>query len=202
MKRSLNARILAIGFLIILISITITSKKTINVSKIDNKVLRYYPTTEMTKIFKSNLQDEGFTHIVDRIEEGKVQIKQVDLLTRVVMVYDITEDYIKLIYTEEVAKDEFKDNYIQGVIPNRDDFILKVPIEVGTKWYDNIGGYFEIIKTNAMVETPTGTFETVVVRYKNDDFTVKEYYAENIGLVKIVLNNYGEYQLIQLIPRN
>lgn len=117
------------------------------------------------------------------------------------MVYDITEDYIKLIFTEEVANDEFKDNYIQDLIPNREEFILKAPVEIGTKWYDNIGGHFEIIKTNAIIETPAGNFDTVVVRYKNGDFTVKEYYAENIGLVKIVVNNYGEYQLIQVNPK-
>jgi len=114
------------------------------------------------------------------------------------MVYDISADYIKLIYTEEVANKEFKEDYIEDLIPNRMDIILKAPIEIGTNWRDDDGGIYEIIKINALADTPAGTFETLVVRYTNDDFTVKEYYAKDIGLVKIILNNYGVYELIQI----
>ena len=152
----------------------------------------------MIKIFRDEYGNKGFTQIVDKIEDDKVQIRQMDGFTRVVMVYEIREDYIKLAFTEEVGKNEFKEDYIKELNPNRNDFIIKAPIEIGTKWYDNIGGHYEIIKTDAMVETSLGKFETVVVRYRNDEFTVKEYYAKGIGLVKIVVNNFSGYQLEEI----
>jgi hypothetical protein len=192
-------RVFVFSFIIILLSISFAIKD-VNVATKDSNLLKYYPTKEMVKIFKSKSQNEGFTHIVDRIEGNKVQIKQVDLLTRVAMVYEIAENYIKLVFTEEVGNNDFKENYIQGLQPNREDYILKAPLAVGTKWYDDIGGVFEIIKTNAIVETSAGTFETLVVRYTNDDFTVKEYYSADVGLVKIILNNYAEFELVQINP--
>ena len=119
-------------------------------------------------------------------------------MTRTVLVYDVTGDSIRLVYTEEVGNDGFEKDYISNLVPNREDTILKSPVEAGTKWMDDDGGQYEIIKTKALVETNAGDFETVVVRYTNKDFTVKEYYAQDIGLVKIVVNNYGEFLLEQI----
>lgn len=165
--------------------------------EIANQIL-YFPNKKMTKIFKKDSENEGFTHIVDKIKDSKIQIKQVDLLTRVVMVYDVSDDFVKLIYTKEVGTEEFKEDYIDELIPNREDIILMSPIEVGTNWSDGDGGIYEIIKTNAIVNIPAGTFETVIVKYTNKDFTVKEYYAMNVGLVKIVVNNFSVYELVQI----
>jgi len=203
MGKKVNQKLVVwiIIFVILILVSLFATAKLINSSRGEEETIApipYYPNENMVKIFKNNSEDVGFTQIVDMVKQGKIQIKQVDLLTRVVMVYDISADYIKLIYTEEVANNEFKEDYIESLIPNRMDIVLKAPIEIGTNWEDNDGGIYEIIKINAIVDTPAGTFETVVVRYTNDDFTVKEYYAKNIGLVKIIFNNYGVYELIQI----
>lgn len=162
------------------------------------EMIKYFPNRRMTKIFKNGSENEGFTHIVDKVKGGKVQIKQVDLLTRVVMVYDVSENDIRLVYTKEVGNNEYEDDYINGLIPNRDDIVIKAPIAVGTRWVDDDEGIYEIIKTDAVVQTPAGEFDAIIVKYTNDDFTVKEYYAEGIGLIKIVVNNYGVYEVQQI----
>jgi hypothetical protein len=201
MDRLLNTRLII--WIIIVVSILFIIYGVIvkinNRSRIQQSIeLTYFPKKNMTKIFKNATENASFTHIVDKIANGKIQLKQVDLLTRTVLVYDVTGDSIRLVYTEEVGNDGFEKDYISNLVPNREDTILKSPVEAGTKWMDDDGGQYEIIKTKALVETNAGDFETVVVRYTNKDFTVKEYYAQDIGLVKIVVNNYGEFLLEQI----
>ncbi|NLL81365.1 MAG: hypothetical protein GX231_03545 [Tissierellia bacterium] len=197
MRRKTNKKILIICILLVILSIGFSRKEEIQVNE-KHKLLEYYPQKEMIKIFRDDLGNKGFTQIVDKIENNKVQIKQIDELTSVVMIYEIKEDYIKLIFTEEVGENKFKEDYIKELNPNRNDFIIKAPIKVGTKWHDNLGGYYEIIKTDAIVKTSLDEFEAIVVRYKNDDFTVKEYYSKDLGLVKIVVNNFSAYQLEEI----
>lgn len=158
--------------------------------------LNYFPYKKMKKIFKNESNNEFFIHFVDFVKEGKVHIKQVDRLSRVLMVYDIGPDSIRLVFTRELDDKSFEVDYSQALIPNRDDIILMYPVQEGTKWSDNDGGIYEIIKKNALVKTPVGTFKTVVVKYANDDFKVKEYYAKDIGLVKIVVNNFDAFELV------
>jgi len=183
---------------IVTVALTLIAVKQVKIEKEPINQSLYFPNKKMVKTFNKTPNEEGFIHIVDKIKDGRVQIKQVDSQTRVVMIYSISADSIKLIYTKELGYDDFEDDYIEDLIPNRDDFILKSPIEIGTNWSDGDGGIYEIIKTNAVVETPAGTFEAIVVRYTNDEFTVKEYYAKDIGLIKIIVNNFGEYELIQI----
>ena len=158
--------------------------------------LNYFPYKKMKKIFKNESNNEFFIHFVDLIKEGRVHIKQVDRLSRVLMVYDIGPDSIRLVFTRELDDKTFEVDYGQGLLPNRDDIILMSPVQEGTHWSDNDGGIYEIIKKNAVVKTPAGTFKTVVVKYANGDFTVKEYYAKDIGLVKIVVNNFDAFELV------
>lgn len=156
----------------------------------------YFPNTQMVKSFRGNLNNDEFTHIVDRLEDNKIQIKQINNFTKVAMVYDITNDMVRLVYTYE--EDELKDDYITNLKANRDDIIIKSPLIEGTSWVDNIRGIYRIIELNSMVKTPAGKFETLVIDYENDEFNVREYYAKDIGLVKIVINNYLVNELVDL----
>lgn len=156
----------------------------------------YFPQDQMVKTFRNQLNNEEFTHIIDKIKDNKIQIKQVDGQANVVMVYDLSDHMIRLVYTSE--EKEFKDDYISNFKANRNDIIIKSPLELGTYWTDNIGGVYEIIGTNSMVKTPAGEFETLLVEYENDGFRVREYYAKDIGLVKIVINNYLVSELVHI----
>ena len=96
MRRKTNKKILIICILLVILSIGFSRKEEIQVNE-KHKLLEYYPQKEMIKIFRDDLGNKGFTQIVDKIENNKVQIKQIDELTSVVMIYEIKEDYIKII---------------------------------------------------------------------------------------------------------
>ncbi len=163
-----------------------------NVEELQN----YFPNRTMNKIFKNESKNETFTHLVDFVKDGKVQIKQIDKLAKVVMVYILDKDAIRLVYTKNLDNKNIGIDYTQELVANRNDIIIMSPIQEGTRWWDDDGGLYEIIKKDAVVETPAGRFETLVVKYINDNFTVKEYYAEDIGLVKIVVNNFDTFELV------
>lgn len=197
-KRLNKKRISGVIFIVVLVIAWISIKFLF--ALIEDKPLsmdanNFYPDKYMVKEFIGGSENNKFSQIVENVKHGKVQIRQIDIITNVVMIYDLSPEYIKLIFTKEIDKDELNDDYIDELIPNREDFILKAPIVIGNKWYDETGGTYEIIKTDAIVDLPAGKFEAVVVKYKNDEFTVKEYYARNVGLVKIIINNYEVYEL-------
>ncbi len=159
--------------------------------------LDYFPNKAMNKVFKNEGKNEYFTHLVDYVFNGKIQIKQIDKNTKMVMVYSIEDEAIRLVFTKELDNKTFGVDYTHDLVPNRDDIIIKAPVREGTKWRDDEGGTYEIIKKDAEVMTPAGAFEAIIIKYTNDDFTVKEYYAKNIGLVKIVINNYEAFELVK-----
>lgn len=162
-----------------------------------DRPVNYFPSEQMVKTFKGNLNNDEFVQIVDRIEDGKIQIKQIDTYTKVAMVYDISKDFIRLVYSLEEIN-EFKDDYIRDLKENRHDIIIKTPLTIGTSWRDDIGGVSRIVEVGSITVTPAGKFESLIIEYKNDQFNVREYYAKDIGLVKIIINNYLVNELVNL----
>lgn len=157
----------------------------------------YFPKVEMTKEYSGGFENSGFIQIVDRFEGDKVQIKQMDTGGRLATIYQVTDDSIKLIYTEEVSESDFKDNYLTSFAPNRDEVILQEPLEIGTKWSVEDNQY-EITGTNVEITTPAGTFSTIEVTQVRDLFEVKSYYAKELGLVKRIIKDYGVDELISV----
>ena len=74
------------------------------------------------------------------------------------------------------------------------EILLKEPLEVGTKWTLPDGRRRYIADDDAEVSTPMGTYQTIQVDTKEDgesEYTIKEYYAKEIGLVKRVYESEG-----------
>lgn len=202
MKRSSRKRYIIILLMeaILIFSLLIDQKsKLVNVYNQDNSLPgSYFPTRKMEKVFYGNNENSDFTQIVDVIYEDKIQVKQFDITSNVVMIYDISPEAVKLIYSQAVDGDGLTANYIEDFTANREDTIIRGPLQVGTKWEDHIGGVFQIISMNQLIDSPVGKFETLVIKYENDEFNVREYYAKDFGLVKIVMNNYGYNELGEL----
>ena len=93
-----------------------------------NKELRvqdYFPSKTMTKQFSGGYENQGFKQITDKIDEDKVQVKQMDSGTGVILIYQVSQNDIRLIFSREVSDGKFKENYIGTVEPNDDRIILK-----------------------------------------------------------------------------
>lgn len=163
----------------------------------DLRVEEYFPSRKMTKEFSGGYEKEGFSHIVEKVENGKVLIKQWDTATGVALVYQVTENDIRLIYSE--TGESFPRDYINGVTPNSDKIILKAPLEIGTKWTSSdSSGSYEITGVNVKVFTRIGMFYAVEVTRKGNEFEYKYYFVKNIGLVKSSFKGYGSDNLITL----
>src|SRR5690625_4701861 len=99
----------------------------------EDEPANYFPDQLMVNSFKGNLDNDEFTQIVDRIEDDKIQMKQTNNDSNVVMVYEMTEDRVRLVYTME-RTEELEDDYITNLTENRDDIIIQSPLEVDTTW--------------------------------------------------------------------
>jgi len=162
------------------------------------RVQDYFPRKTMIKEFSGGFENGGFKHIIDKIYKDKVQVKQLDTGTGVILIYQVSENDIKLIFRSEEPDGKFKDNYIETVKPNISEVILKSPLEVGTKWINNEDMAYEITGINVRVTTPAGKFSAVEVTSIRDSFEVKRYYVKDFGLVKTSIKGYGEDELIKV----
>jgi hypothetical protein len=154
-----------------------------------NKELRvqdYFPSKTMTKQFSGGYENQGFKYTIDKIDEDKVQVKEVNSGTGAILIYQVSDNDIRLIFGSEVPDGKFKENYIGTVQPNDDKIILKAPLEVGTKWNDkdDSDSKYEITGINVEVKTPAGTFTAVEVTFLRGDIQTKSYYVKDLGLVK------------------
>lgn len=160
----------------------------------EEKPSDYFPDSIMVKYFEGELENDEFIQIIDKVEDDKIQVKQINDNSKIVMVYDLTDTMIRLVYTYQ--GDEISDDYISNLEENRDDIIIKGPLKVGNSWDDNSGGVYEITEMDIIVRTPADGFEALLVEYNNDQLNIKEYYAKEIGLIKIVINNYIINELV------
>lgn len=149
------------------------------------RVQDYFPKKTMKKYFSGGFENEGgSTETIDKFEGDKVQAKQLDNATGVAIVYRVTEEDIRIIFSAEVGDGKFKDDYIGTTKANRNDIILKAPLAVGTQWSNDGDGKHEITGVNIKVKTPAGTFRTIEVTYTSGEYVSKKYYAKDLGIVK------------------
>jgi hypothetical protein len=185
--------------ILVMISIVITlNYPTKNDESQELRVQDYLPRKIMIKKFSGGFENGGFKHIIDKVYEDKVQVKQLDTATGVILIYQVSENDIKLIFRSEEPNGKFKEDYIETVKPNTSEIILKSPLEVGTKWSDNAGMRYEITGINVTVITPAGKFSAVEVTSLRDSFEVKRYYVRDFGLVKTSIKGYGDEELVKV----
>lgn len=184
--------------LVIILGLALNGCSNPSEPKVNLSVKNYFPKRTMTKHFSGGYENGGFTHTVDMIVKDKVQVKQMDTGTGVILVYQISDSDIRLVFSREVPDGGFKENYIETLEANTDEIILKAPLELGNSWTDNEDGKFEITGVNVQVKTPAGRFDTVEVTFTRGDFEVRRYYASDLGLVKSSIKGYGKDELIKI----
>lgn len=195
LKRKLLLSVIILLMIFIVIAINLNFK---NEENKDIRVQDYFPSKTMIKQFSGGFENGGYRHIIDKIDKDKVQIKQLDTATAVILIYQVSDKDIRLILKNEEPDGKFKKDYIGIVKPNVDEIILKSPLVVGTQWTDNSDGKYEITGVNVGVRTPVGMFSTVEVMSLKGGSEVKMYYAKGLGLVKRTIKEYGEDELIKV----
>ncbi len=120
------------------------------------------------------------------VKDNYLQLTDNNGGTIIVKVYKLSDQEVsEVFYKGEFYED---DNLIPDVRENeeKDEVILKAPIEVGNSWNSN-DQEREIVAVDQEIKIPAGTFYQVVkvkTTYQDSNNDGYEYFAPNIGLIK------------------
>ncbi len=158
------------------------------------KVSDFFPAGQVTKVFSGGFENQGMKQRVLSIQNNQVQILQEDSGTSLILVYEVTSDQIRLIFSEE---EHYTTEKLGHFLSNRNNVILKAPLEVGTKWDSDHGGYWAITAIDIYVKTPAGTYKAVEVTFSYDEYETKYYFAKGLGIIKTV-SDFATTELIEV----
>jgi hypothetical protein len=127
-------------------------------------------------------ENSGFELYTDYIAGSRIQLSENNGATNLVHVYEISGGELKLVYNEG----EVYHRYNYTGLTNRNEILLKEPIKAGTTWKLEDGTVRTITGVNKAVDTPSGKYDAIEVTSAKDDWTLKDYYAKGVGLVKRV----------------
>ena len=148
----------------------------------------YFPAKTMVKVFTGGFENGGETHKILKADGKHVHELVENGGTSMLFIYEVSADQVKQVYSS--GEEYYETEVLKEFTPNRNEVVIAAPFEVGTKWKDEEGVVSEITAINLKIETPAGTFETIEVSHKNEEFPTKSYYAKGLGLIKTTLPEY------------
>lgn len=122
---------------------------------------------------------------VEFITTDRIQIKTNNSGTSVANVYEVTNEYVKKIYSESEVYDIV--DYTRQI--NRDEIILKSPIQVGTTWTTDSNTQRSITAIDERISTPYCDFCAIEVRTMGEYSTMLDYYVVGVGHVMSVFED-------------
>lgn len=148
-------------------------------------ITEYFPQTKMIKVFDGGYENSGYVQLIEILENGMIQVKELDTATTKISLYELREDKaeIQLVYSKN-GVDELLRYRTTGVKHSKNIVVLKGPVKRNKKWKQNNSTY-KITALNKPMITPAGTFNTIKITIKSKSgFISHAYYAKDIGLVK------------------
>ncbi|MGE5380718.1 MAG: hypothetical protein ACM3NT_06575 [Methylocystaceae bacterium] len=89
------------------------------------------------------------------------------------------------------SPEQYQRKNLLNATPNDNTIIINTPLSKGTIWYTREGTR-TITSLNTRVETPAGQFKNcLAVKLQGDGYTITEYFAPRIGMVKRVYRSPG-----------
>lgn len=150
----------------------------------------YLPNKEMIKVFTGGFENSGMVHIIEKVNDQKVQIRQSDTGATIIKVYEATEEAIYLVYTKMLY--DHAEGDFTGEDHNRNEVVLKSPLAVGNSW-EEYGMTHAITKLDARVSTPAGVFQAIEVTATDGaSYTRISYYAKGLGLIKSTASGFKD----------
>ena len=151
------------------------------------KVSDYFPFAGDVHMTYSGTGNEyaAYETFVDYIKDNKMQLRKNNGGTEAVTVYTVKDGALVSTYARGGV--EYKFDYTS--IPAKEDILLKEPLEAGTSWTSADGATRSITAVGKQIATPAGTFDSIEVTTKGENFSIKDYYAKGIGLIKTEYNS-------------
>lgn len=139
----------------------------------------FTPNVHMSYLGTGN-EYAGFESYVDYINNGAMQLRTNNGGTESVNVYKIESGELKKVFM--LGETYYLYDYTTQ--NTMSDVLIMEPIAVGTAWTLTNGDQRSITAVNTTVTVPYGTFQALEVTTTNANSTTKEYYVEDMGLVK------------------
>lgn len=158
----------------------------------------YFPNMQMTLSYSGGFENLGYEDEVQIVNGGVIQIKSQDAKGSSVGVYRINENEITSIYSREIH--DITGDFTNA-LPNKNNIILKAPLEVGNTWAIGEKEKRTITNLDVTIETPVGRFNTIEVTNELEGVVIsRKYLSPEIGFVKtIYYNNNGSENVSELI---
>lgn len=149
------------------------------------KIESFYPFLSNVEY---NFQGEGneyasYSQYVDYIQGNKIQLRVNNGGTETVNVLELLNGQLTLVYS--LNECYYRESFINKA-PNKNDILLKEPLKKGTTWTLSDGSKRTITNMEADIAADFGTYKCIEVTTEYKDNTRKDYYAENMGLVKTI----------------
>jgi hypothetical protein len=141
----------------------------------------FLPDRKMTKVFTGGFENSGMVHVVDKVTDRKVQIKQIDTGNTIAFVYEVTDEAILLVH---VGRDNPAGDFTSKP-DNRNDIVLKGPIQIGTFWEVRERTH-TITQVDVQISTPAGVFRAIEVTVQDGDgkYNSTRYFGQGVGVIK------------------
>lgn len=164
------------------------------------KVSDYFPFVGDVYMKYKGIGNEYAEYVtyVDYVKDNKMQIRKNNGGTEAIIVYAIKEGALIRAYNR--GETYYKFDYTS--MTDREEILLKEPLEAGTSWTLEDGSARSITAVDKQIETPAGKFSTIEVTTKRKDSTDKDYYSKGTGLVKTEYNsNDASMTVVSVLER-
>jgi len=156
----------------------------------ESEVFAYFPLSEGSWWNYGGAGNEyaPFKRSVVARQGNRFQVRDETSGTVVAAVYEIDEDTVRLVASQEEA---YADTPLFDAPANRDEVILQTPLTVGTSWW-NGNRQRTIVDTSSRVESSGGIYQDcleVESRSTGSSATTHEFYCRGIGLVQRVFQD-------------
>ncbi|KAB7707424.1 S-layer homology domain-containing protein [Bacillus aerolatus] len=114
--------------------------------------------------------------------------------------WDLWDVYVKNKKAYSIVEKENSQGYYFGYPESESWQLLKYPVKVGQSWSVGYQGYehtYKITSTTMTITTPAGTFRNVIEVTADDGGT--DYYAPNVGLIKVSFEGITKIQLTKIV---
>lgn len=154
------------------------------------EIEEYFPFKENTVFKYEGIGNEYAEQNVfyEFIDGNKAQAKITNPGINMIKIYELKNGALLETYMEG----EFY--HIENMLNakgNKEDIILKAPLEVGNSWESQDGYRREITSLDVTIETPSGTYEALEVTTSFDEGRFqKEYYAKGVGPVARIYTDH------------
>lgn len=147
-------------------------------------VAKYYPLEEDVRMVYEGKGNEFafFNAYTEFTGDGRAQIRIDNGGTQAVKVIEVRDDAIVETYLQ--GEIYYRENMLDK--NEKEEILLKLPLEVGNKWTLEDGSERSITGVGVDVETPSGDYQAVEVTTQGEYGSTRDYYAKGLGLIKTV----------------